>query len=295
MLLDPARPFRGSVAVATGQLRPGALRGPRFRRLFSDVYVGSGVEVDLALRARAAYLRVEGRGVVGGYAAAGRLDASCGPDDAPVELVVPGGAYRARPGLVVRRGMLEPDETTIVDGVAVTAPIRTAFDLACGCPLTEAVVSVDALSRRHAFAPGAVVDLGRRRLGARGSARLVTVVDLADPLAASPMESRIRLAIVLGRLPVPVLQHPVGPYFLDLAYPRIRLGVEYDGEAHRSQRRAMRDLDRQAHLSDAGWKVLRFTAAQVMRRPWWVAGQVRDELVLAARRHGVALDQLDLS
>jgi very-short-patch-repair endonuclease len=59
---------------------------------------------------------------------------------------------------------------------------------------------------------------------------------------------------VLDDLPVPVLQHPVGPYFLDLAYPALRLAIEYDGEAHRSQRRAMRDLDRQAYLSDAGGK-----------------------------------------
>jgi very-short-patch-repair endonuclease len=100
---------------------------------------------------------------------------------------------------------------------------------------------------------------------------------------------------VLDGLPVPVLQHPVGPYFLDLAYPAVRVGIEYDGEAHRTQRRAMRDLDRQAYLSDAGWKVLRFTAAQVMGRPWWVAARVREEIVRAARRHGVAPEQLGLS
>jgi very-short-patch-repair endonuclease len=72
------------------------------------------------------------------------------------------------------------------------------------------------------------------------------------------------------------------------------LAIEYDREAHRTQRRAMRDLDRQAYLSDAGWKVLRFIAAQVMMRPWWVAARVREELVRAGRRHGVPLDRLDL-
>jgi very-short-patch-repair endonuclease len=91
-----------------------------------------------------------------------------------------------------------------------------------------------------------------------------------------------------------VLQHPVGPFLLDLAYPAIRLAIEYDGEAHRKQVRAMRDLDRQAHLTDAGWKVLRFTAAQIMCRPRWVAARVREEIVLAARRHGVTLDVLGL-
>jgi very-short-patch-repair endonuclease len=56
----------------------------------------------------------------------------------------------------------------------------------------------------------------------------------------------------------------------------------------------MRDLDRQAYLTGTGWKVLRFTAAQVLRRPRWVAARVREEIVKAARRHGVALDQLGL-
>jgi hypothetical protein len=158
--------------------------------------------------------------------------------------VVPGGAYRARAGLVVHRGLLNCDETGVADGVPVTSPIRSALDLACANPLTEAVVALDALSRRHAFAPGAVIDLGRCHLGARGSAQLGTVVRLADPLAESPMESRIRLAIVLDGLPTAVLQHPIGPFFLDMAFPVVRVGVEYDGEAHRSQRRAMRDLDR---------------------------------------------------
>jgi hypothetical protein len=66
------------------------------------------------------------------------------------------------------------------------------------------------------------------------------------------METRIRLVIVFAGLPVPVLQHPVGPYLLDMAYPAIRLAVEYDGQTHRTQKRALRDLTRQAYLSGKG-------------------------------------------
>ncbi len=108
------------------------------------------------------------------------------------------------------------------------------------------------------------------------------------------METRIRLIIVFDGLPVPVLQHPVGPYFLDMAYPAIRLALEYDGDAHRTQERAMRDLTRQAYLSDNDWKVLRFTAVQVLHRPWEVAARVRYELVQAARRQGTGLDRVQL-
>lgn len=182
---------------------------------------------------------------------------------------MPGGAYRSRPGLIVHRGLLGPDETTTVDGVRLTVPVRCASDIACWHPLVEAVVALDALSHRHRFTPAEILDLARQHHGARGNGRLPRMVRLANPLAESPMETRIRLAIVLNELPVPLLQHPVGPYVLDLAYPGIRLAIEFDGDAHRTQERVMRDLARQAYLSAAGWTVLRFTAAHVMGDRGW--------------------------
>jgi very-short-patch-repair endonuclease len=272
----------------------GVLRGPRFRRLFPDVYVAADVEVTLALRARAAFLLVRGHGAVGGYAAAELLEASCGPKDAPVDLVVPGGAYRDHPGLTVHRGLLAADEITTAGTVVVTTPRRTAYDLACDLPLVEAVVAVDALSHAHRFDPADLAHLRRRHLGARGSAQVDEVIRLANRLSQSPMETRIRLVIVFDGLPGPVLQHPVGPFFLDLAYPAIKLALEYDGDAHRTQERAMRDLDRQAYLTANRWTVLRFTAVQVLCRPWEVAAKVRHELLQAARRQGVGLDELQL-
>jgi hypothetical protein len=66
---DVNGPFRGSSAVASGLLTRGVLRGRRYRRLFPGVYVPAALEVDLALRARAADVLVTGRGVVAGYAA----------------------------------------------------------------------------------------------------------------------------------------------------------------------------------------------------------------------------------
>jgi hypothetical protein len=232
-------PFRGSVAVAAGVLTPAVLAGPRFRRLFPDVYVSADVEPDLAVRSLAAAALVGHRGTLGGYSAAELLGASCGPAGAPAEVIVP-GRRRAPPGLVVRVEDVPEEERSWVRGTAVTSPVRTALDLACRGSVVEAVVAVDALAHRFAFPPHEVIRCAYDHPGRRGAARLPRVVKLAHSNAESPMETRIRLAIVLDGLPAPQLQVSVGPYRLDMAYPELLLGVEYDGREHLDQRRAVR-------------------------------------------------------
>ncbi len=289
--MDLAQPFRGSRAVAAGLLTPAMLRGPRFRRLFPDIYVPAHAEVDLALLSRAAYLLVAGRGALGGHSAAELLGASCGPADAPAEVVV-AHRLRSHPGLRVRQDQVPPDELRVVDGLVVTTPERTAFDLGRRAPLVEAVVAVDALAHEIHFDPRDVLTLSRRHLGARGSIQLSQVVELTDRRADSPMETRIRLALRFGGLPLPALQHRVGPYELDLSYPAVRIAVEYNGRDHLNPDRALRDLRREAYLTAAGWVVLRFDAYQVHHRPDLLAHQVRERLVTAARAAGLPLDAL---
>jgi hypothetical protein len=270
------RPFRGSRAVAAGFVTAKQLRGPRFRRLFRDTYVRSDVPVDAALLAVAAAAATGG--VPAGWSAAELLGASCGPEVFLAEVVVP-SRRRGQPGLVVRHDRLPLHETVDVDGLAVTGHRRTAFDLGRRPPLREAVVAVDQLSRVGEFDPRELVPYSYDHLGAPGSRLLLRAVQLADARSGSPMETRIRLALHVAGLPPPVLQHPVGPYALDLAYPDVRLAVEYDGREHRDPDRALRDLRRQALLTADGWEVLRFPARDVLGRPWWVAVCVRRELV----------------
>jgi very-short-patch-repair endonuclease len=151
---------------------------------------------------------------------------------------------------------------------------------------------VDALSHVHRFDPAELLGLSRRHLGARGSAQLPQVVELSDRRADSPMETRIRLALQFAGLPLPVLQHPVGPYKLDLAYPAVRIAVEYNGRDHLDPDRALHDLEREAYLTAAGWIVLRFGAYLVLRRPDLVADRVRARLIAAAGAAGLPLESL---
>jgi very-short-patch-repair endonuclease len=272
------RPFVGSAAVAAGLVTADQLRGPGFTRLFRGIFVPAGAEIDFTLRCRAAALLVGRRGVLAGWAAAELLGASCAPSGAPVELVVPGGG-RSRPGLVVRSHGLPCAEVVQIGGASVTTPARTAFDLARVSPVAHAIMGVDALRHVCELDLDDIRAIARWHPGARGARQLPEVLRRSTHLAQSPMESRIRVAIEDAGLPVPMLQHRVGPYFLDMAYPERKIAVEHDGRDHLTPERARRDLNRQAYLTREGWMVLRFSASVVLGAPWRIAAELRRRLL----------------
>jgi very-short-patch-repair endonuclease len=280
--VDLTVPFRGSVALASGALTRGTLFGPGFVRLFPDVHVAATATIDLALRSRGAAVLVAG-GVLSGYSAAELLGASCGPADAPAEVTPLSRARRrAVAGLVVHRERLWEDEVVLLDDIAVTSAARTAFDLVRRSDLTEGVVAADALAHHHRVSAADLRALRCRLLGLRGTRKLEPVLALMDRRAESPMESRIRVVLHDGGLPRPCVQHRVTiggrDFRLDLAYPAALLAVEHDGRDHLTAERALRDLEREALLTSAGWKVLRFRTATVLRCPDEVAARTRAEL-----------------
>ena len=277
--------FRGTAAVRAGLVTPGQLRGPTYLRLFPDTYVRRGAAPpDLGVRAYAAHLYSGRRGILSGCSAANRLDAACHPPDAPAELTVHRGELRSRAGLVVHRDRMRADEYLVDAGVPVTTSLRSAYDLGRWLPLIEAVVAVDALAGRGRFTPSAVLDVAGRYPGARGCTQLPRVIGLADARAGSPMETRLRLLLVLRGLPAPEVQYPVQDerrrraVWLDLAYPERRIGIEYEGEEHTRPERVLRDVGRYTGLVDQGWRIYRFTKYEVYGEPDEIAAKIRRAL-----------------
>jgi len=252
--------FRGSRAVAAGLTTWGRLRGPRFRRLFPDVYCPVGDEPpDLRLRSLGAYRLVEGRGVLSGYSAAVLLDADCAPHpDVPAEVTVAGGGQRVHPGLAVRRDRVAPGETTCIGDVRCTTALRTAHDLGRQEDLVEAVVAVDRLANRHRFPPDLLLHFTAHYRGGPGTARLCRTLAHVNPYAGSPMESRLRMIILQAGLPRPCVQWVVQDVgartavWLDLAWPEHRVGVEYEGGGHTLPVEVLRDAGRYTRLVDRG-------------------------------------------
>ncbi|OSY43624.1 MULTISPECIES: endonuclease domain-containing protein [Pseudonocardia] len=287
-------PFRGSVAVARGRLTKGMLRGPGFRRLFPDVYVHASVQVTSLVLARAAALVADrAGGVAAGFSAAELLGASCGPLQAPAEVLAP-GRIRSRNDLVARRG--EVTGSGLADGARVTSPLRTAWDLVRRLGQVDAVVALDALAARRdrptfvphppgvpphpdlialsrlrsrslGFAPDDLLRWRDTHPGARGCAGLDRIVALADPRAESPPETRLRLLLVLAGMPAPQVQYRLAvegrTVRFDLAYPEALLAIEYDGSDHDDPLDRARDV----RTSALGWHTLRITAADLTRTP----------------------------
>lgn len=280
--------FRGSGAVAAGLVTPKALRGPRFLRLYPDTYVRRGPDPpDLWLRSVAAYRYVEGRGVLSGHSAAVLLGADCGPEDAPAEVIVPEGGQRAHAGLLVHRRPLASNEVRPCRSVLVTTATQTAYDLGRRPGLVDAVVAIDALTNAGRCAPDEVLAIADRSPGARGNRQLRRAVALADRRAGSPMETRLRLILVLAGLPPPEVQFPVldnarrRAVWLDLAYPEQRIAIEYEGADHGRPERVLLDAGRYTRLVDRGWRIYRFTKYQVYFEPEEIVATVRR--ALAAR------------
>jgi hypothetical protein len=172
---------------------------------------------------------------------------------------------------VVHRDALRDSEITSTRGIRCTTPPRTAFDLARRPNLEDAVVAVDGLANRHRFHPDRLLELYEGHRGHRGVARVPGVVALASPYAGSPMETRLRLLITEAGLPPPCVQWVVQDpatrtaFWLDLAWPELMIGIEYEGEPHTDPQRVLRDIARHTRLVDLGWQVYRYTKHEVYR------------------------------
>ena len=119
----------------------------------------------------------------------------------------------------------------------------------------------------------------KRSYHGRGSRQALRAVELADARAESQPESVLRVVLALAGLPpVPqfVVRGPGGVFLarVDLAYPELRVAVEYDGAWHAEDGQFARDRRRLNLLTAAGWSVLHVTAAD-LRDPALLVQRVR--------------------
>lgn len=159
---------------------------------------------------------------------------------------------------------IEPRQIHQVAGIPTTSPVRTVADLALASDRFTAVSVIDSALNRRFLTEQDILCLPtllRRRRGAVAARKHLAE---ADARAESPLETRLRLRAVDGRVGPDDLQHVVRDddgYVLgvgDLAWRWARLIGEADGAGPHTLPEALyRDRRRQNLLANAGWTVLR--------------------------------------
>jgi very-short-patch-repair endonuclease len=273
-------PFTLDDALRAGVTR-NALQSAPWRRIFREVWVWDELPDCREQRLAAARLVLPPRAVAVGLTAAWLHGVDVRrPDDFDIHVGFPKGQrIRPRTHLVVSQETLAESDIVELNGLKVTSPVRTTFDCMRLLRGDARLGVADAMThaRLHTVEELRTYFAGQRRLRNLRVAELL--VDDIEPKADSPMETRLRLAVVEGGNPRPQAQVHVfdraGDYIgrSDLGYEELRIAIEYDGALHWLQRRE--DDRRRQRMREAGWIVLVFSADDVYGAPHEVAAAVR--------------------
>lgn len=248
----------------------------RVRRVLDDVYADSRVPDTIDSRCQAVALVLPEGAVVARRTAAWVHGVDLfGPGGAceslTVECVTPSPFARVR-----RRGVrgyvadLDMDDTVLRNRVPVTSKVRTAVDLARWLTRPHALAAIDAMARAGLVTQAQMMEFAHRYPRYRGIAQARELIGIVEPRTESPGESWLRLRIIDAGFPRPEAQIAIEVdgreiYRLDLGYPDLRIGLEYDGEEfHGSPEAKRHDEARREDLRRRfGWDVHGFDRGHV--------------------------------
>ena len=160
---------------------------------------------------------------------------------------------------LVRHCLDIPASTAFIDGLEVTELSRTVVDVARTSRFAEAVMVADAALARGARRDDIARDLPAP--GSRGVKRARDVLEFANGLAGSPLESLSRVSIHEAGLVAPVLQQEFrdvdGRMLVDFWWPRLGLVGEFDGKTKYLDERFRHGRTLEQVLLDEKWREAR--------------------------------------
>jgi very-short-patch-repair endonuclease len=194
---------------------------------------------------------------------------------------------RAIRGIAIHRTtVLDAQDITTVSGIPVTTVARTLVDLAGLVPRDHLAKAIKEAERRHVLDMRQVEGAMARTRGRRGPGHRALREAIAEHVALgltaseSALEDAFLRLLRDARLPRPAINAYVEGFRVDAVWREQHVAVELDGWAWHHARDAFeRDRERDAALTTAGWRVVRFTHRQVIGRP--------DAVVETLRRLGL--------
>jgi hypothetical protein len=282
---DVRNPFTRADARAAG-ITVKELIGSRYQKVFFNLYVSADVVITPQIRARAALRLASLESYASHYTAAELWGLPVPPDDHTHITVPEHGKRLRRQGVKSHLGRSDA-QRAIRAGIPLSGPEQTFIDLAAtGINLVDLVVLGDAMLKAKLTTIPTLIEAWHgcgTRLALR-AARLIR--DGVD----SPMETRVRLLIVMAGLPEPtvnvIIRGEDGSWRMrfDLCYLDQRLIVEYDGRRHAdSPEQWERDIFRREDLDRMDYRLLIVTSRGVYNDPHRTLERIRDAL----RKRGV--------
>lgn len=277
--------FRSDQAAERG-LGPHHLRTKRFPAPFHGVHVDGPPLHGLVDRCHAATLVLPDGAVFSDATALALMHLPVPRAADALHVTVPvGTAQVRRRGIVGHVRNLRSQDVTLCDGLAMTTAACTFVYLAAVLGRQTLIGLGDAMLRARLATVAEIAAMADAYSGRRGSGRARQMIPLLNSAAESVMESALRLLLFDAGLPIPEVNANVYDAFgqflarADLLFRAAKVIVEYDGDQHRlSSRQFASDVARGSELAAAGYRVLRFTASDLLGRPHYVVATVRAAL-----------------
>lgn len=248
------------------------------------VVIHAADALNLATRAQAALIAVGPPAVLSG-ATSLALHGISVADEPTVHLTVPyARRVESRPGLAVHRAEFTEFDMIEIEGLPAFSLDLALADFLCDGDKRTAFAALDeamrGLAADHCLKLRENVrDRILDRRSKRGIHRAQMLLTLATGKAESPPESILRLIVVEAGLPIPEAQYEITAidgrklYVLDMAWPALRIALEYDGFVAHEERRE-HDAERDERLAGRGWVTIRAAAAD-LRDPSRVLSELR--------------------
>ena len=235
-------------------------------------------------REMAALLAAGEGAVLSHISAARRLGLDVPPDDSVQITVAACRKAKVRGAKIWRSRSLSSRDVTTRGGLRITNLARTMIDLAWVLDDAWLRACFDSAVRQNraivSWLCRALHNHGPGRRGIRRLRALLQEYRQTDEVPDSALESlALELAKAVGKTPqlhYNVLDGAHHVAEVDLAWPKLRLGIECDGWRHHGTRAAfVRDRARDRALFSLGWSVLRYSWEDVVHN----ADEVIEELV----------------
>lgn len=291
MAFDPTQPFLRADGLDNG-LTEKEMRGPGYRRLFRNVLVASTTPPTPLQRVRGA-LVLQCEGAWASHVSAARLKGAPVPIIADEHVSVVHQKLR-RHHRGVRCHVGDPQGVVVEKGVRVSGDLPMFIELSGQLTLVDLVVVGDWLVRRRGITPEQLVDACRASRH-RDRRKALAAAGFVRRGVDSPMETRLRMLLVLAGLPEPVVNVAIrderGDVIrkYDLSYPVVRVAVEFNGRLHVDVVQNWEDdLERRADMDEDEWRLIVVVGAGIYKDPLRTLQRVH-RVLLARGMPGVPL------